>query len=44
VTIHDEVCSAILLFLNSGQLDNHINATNIALIPNVSILCWQQSG
>jgi hypothetical protein len=35
VTVDGEVCKAILCFLNSRQLDEQINVTNIALIPKV---------
>jgi hypothetical protein len=36
-TVHPEVCSAILHFLNTGIMDARINITHIALIPkNVS--------
>jgi hypothetical protein len=34
-TIHAEVSSAVLHFLNSGEMDEKINATFIALIPKV---------
>jgi hypothetical protein len=34
-TVGQEVCDAALHFLNSGQMDSAINATNIALIPKV---------
>lgn len=33
VTVHSEVSNAILLFLNSGVMDQRINATNISLVP-----------
>jgi hypothetical protein len=36
--IQDEVCGAILFFLNSGQLDAQINSTNVAFIPKVKTL------
>jgi hypothetical protein len=32
-TVHPEVCSAILHFLNTGNMDARINTTHIALIP-----------
>jgi hypothetical protein len=35
VTIHATVSSAVLHFLNTGELNPKINATNIALIPKV---------
>jgi hypothetical protein len=34
-TVHPEVCSAILHFLNSGSMDAHINTTHATLIPKV---------
>jgi hypothetical protein len=34
-TISTEVCNAILHFLNTGELDDNINSTFIALIPKV---------
>jgi hypothetical protein len=34
-TVGGEVCSAVLNFLNSGQLDEQINVTNITLISKV---------
>jgi len=34
-TIHEEVCKAILHFLNFGVLDEHINSTYIALVPKI---------
>lgn len=34
-TVQDEVCSDLPLFLNYGQMDDHINTTNIALIPKL---------
>jgi len=35
-TVHSEVCAAILIFLNSGNMDARINYTHIALIPKVA--------
>jgi hypothetical protein len=32
-TIHPEVCDAILHFLNTGEMEDSINTTHIALIP-----------
>jgi len=32
-TIHPEVCEAVLYFLNSGEMEDSINTTHIALIP-----------
>jgi len=34
-TINTEVCHAVLHFLNTGELDNQLNKTYIALIPKV---------
>lgn len=34
-TIGGEVCNVVLCFLNSGQLDEQINVTNIAIIPKI---------
>jgi hypothetical protein len=31
-----DVCCAVLSFLNGGQFDSSLNATNIVLIPKVS--------
>jgi len=33
--IHEEVCEAILHFLNTGEFDSDVNSTFIALIPKV---------
>jgi hypothetical protein len=35
-TVHNDVCKAVLDFLNSGTFDADINMTNIALIPKVN--------
>jgi hypothetical protein len=37
-TVGKDVCCAILSFLNGGQFDSSLNATNIVLIPKVSSL------
>jgi hypothetical protein len=37
-TVHSEVCTAILHFLNMGEMDKKINITYIALIPKVQNL------
>jgi len=34
-TIHGEVCNAILLFMNSCEMDEKINSTYIALVPKI---------
>jgi len=34
-TINTEVCHVVLHFLNTGELDNQLNKTYIALIPKV---------
>jgi hypothetical protein len=31
--VRKDICNAILQFLNNGQFDEEINATNIALVP-----------
>jgi len=35
-TVGKDVCCAFLSFLNGGQFDSSLNATNIVLIPKVS--------